>query len=176
MKPLKSIGSKPKESQKTGLIAYSSHIGLVFIVVTFITLAILLPLIFIDNDSDNSANSSQLSTENIEANPVYSSATPVSSETVGVIIKPHYVPLEHPFMNGLKIFYDNQVEGCPHGSGISVLFSYEECYTFCDTIENCIGFNFNTISKFCVFYSNLECLNHIGTSPFTEVLGYLKNA
>lgn len=141
------------------------NFGLVVLLFSVACCAIILPLVFIDNEeTDASKSTSTLKTQRFVREPI------------GTSMRPPYTSLEHPTLNGLKIFKDQpSIVGCPHGSGVSVLFDHVECKAMCNVIENCIGYNFNTVTKFCVFYSNFRCLNALESDPSGETIAYLKN-
>jgi len=89
--------------------------------------------------------------------------------------RPKYVELYHPyFANGPQLFQPtDKIEGCPHGVDLSVLFRHSQCQPICDSMEGCVGYNFDTLRKSCLFFSNYHCLMYMENQR-DGIFGYAK--
>jgi len=170
--------------------------------VVFIALVVFIPLLIISSDDDTVSGTNK-TTHNEQAQvmqqpvpadtpvpvdiPVPVPAdTPVIADMSPIIDTPHktatvtihvstYAVLYHPIYGGPKIFKeDSNVQGCPNGGGFSVLFGHSECQATCNFLNDCIGYNFDSTRNLCVFFTNVDCLNHLADQTEDGIVAFIK--
>ena len=171
----------------------SKVVALVFVM--FIALVVTVPVVLLSDDDDNEPTqmkqNSSINTEQAmsqpDPDPVVASIDPVVASTEPVIepvsvtvklnpvniVQHKYVLLYHPLMTNNKQFVETEeVERCPHGTGISVLFGHTECQGICNFMNDCIGYNFDTVRNLCTFYANIDCLDYLADA--NDIEGYIQ--
>ena len=127
---------------------------------------ILLPLVLIDNDDE----------VQLVNNTERSSIQSTSQIADRVIVRPLYLPFEVPLYDGFKIFVETHFDdGCPSGPGVVVAFGKQDCQAICNNVNGCVGFNFDTTIKKCMFFTQKHCVEKFKTSENDHTYGYLKN-
>ena len=165
------------------------NIAIVFVVLALVTLAIVLPLVLIDSDDDSTntnttasgSGNSAINTESVLKIPTIADApimnlTPQPGEATFTIQMPFYTEFYHPLYNGPKVFREDHFNnGCPHGPGLSVLFGRQECEPLCNSLNGCIGFNFDTVQNLCTFFTSNQCVENFMSPVNDHTVSYLKN-
>lgn len=185
------------QTERIGTKWFQGRMGIaaaIFIVV-LISSGIVLSLVLIEDDDDKNATATKIHASDPDhgqghkvvdhdqghtvvgsLNPVPASGVPASGGSITIQL-PVYEQLSHPFMDGFQVFYDEQTnDKCPlqGGSGLTALFDHHECQFTCNVVQDCIGYNFNEITKMCVFFGR-GCLDHIGPVVLEGTVAYLKN-
>ena len=159
--------------------------------VVFIVLSVSLPLLIISVDDDTVSGTNK-TTHNEQAQVMQQpesvpADTPVIVDRSSPIIDtPHqtatvtihvstYAVMYHPIYGGPKIFKeDRNVQGCPNGGGFSVLFGHSECQATCNFLNDCIGYNFDSTRNLCVFFTNVDCLDHLADQTEDGIVAFIK--
>lgn len=171
---------------------YSStiNIGIAFVVLGLVTLAIVLPLVLIDSDDDTGINATAMSVDaasdivysqqpignkpQLENNPVFNGEVPTKEAPVS-ITTPYYTEFDHP-LYGLRVWgKTNEDDGCPYGEGVSVLFGHKECAPLCEQIEGCVGYTFESVQKLCTFFAGPTCWEKFIPPPDEYTKSYMRN-
>jgi len=160
-----------------------SILVIIALVFTLVSLSVILPLVLIkDNEDGHNHTNSVVAIEYI-SKPTPSVISSVVSESpmstvvsVGIELDT-YSQLINPIIKGFHIFKnDPSIIGCPFANGgLTVLFSHTECQPLCNNLQNCIGYNFDTITHTCLFFTNIICIQNIDHDMFDITEAYVKN-
>lgn len=167
---------------------YSStrNIGIAFVVLGIVTLAIVLPLVFIESDDDDTginatAMSVAAASTIVYAQKPQSSDIPVvnvepsTEEATVSITMPYYTEFDHP-LYGLRVWgKTHEDDGCPYGEGVSVLFGHKECQPLCERIEGCVGYTFESDQNLCTFFAGRTCWEKFIPPPNEHTKSYMRN-